>query len=468
MTSGATSFRDRARADIGTAKAAAIDMGARRLTDLRLAAAAKYQAMEVMRDRAREVRLHTLANLDRYLEEFTASAEAAGARVFFAADASEANAYVLRVASDCNARQIVKSKSMVTEEIELNHALAADGREVVETDLGEFIVQLSGDRPSHIIAPVLHKTRFDIGRLFSSELDTPYTDDPIELNQVARRHLREIFLSADMGISGVNFGVASSGSICTVTNEGNGRLTTTAPRVHVAIMGMERLVPTMGDLAVMLEVLARSATGQALSVYTNIVTGPRRQDDADGPDEVHIVILDNGRTQVLASQVSEILACIRCGACLNICPVYREVGGHAYESVYSGPVGAVLTPALFGYAGWADLPYASTLCGACREACPIRIDIPRLLAVQREEITARGESEFSWLGMGLAAYTRVASHPGLWRAFLASAGAFGRILGRQGWISRLPLHGAGWTDHRDLPSPARHSFHSWWRTNRGT
>lgn len=463
----ASDFLTRARVEVSTPKTRAIAEGARRLTDKRLAAAAKYPAMDEMRDRARAIRLRTLANLDTYLDRFATSAEHLGAHVYFADDADDANGYISTIATRTRSKKIVKSKSMVTEEIGLNEALAKTGCEVVETDLGEFIVQLSGDKPSHIIAPVLHKTRFDIGRLFASELSVAYTDDPVELNQIARAHLREIFLQADMGVSGVNFGVASSGSVCTVTNEGNGRLTTTAPRVHVAVMGMERLVPDDTDLAVMLEILPRSATGQALSVYTNIITGPRRPGDPDGPEEVHIVILDNGRSSVLSSSVAEILACIRCGACLNVCPVYREVGGHTYDSVYSGPVGSVLTPALVEHTGWTDLPFASTLCGACREACPVRIDIPRLLAIERAEITAGEKSQFAWLGIGLAAYTRLATNPRLWGAFMRAGGALGRVIGKNGWIGRLPFHASAWTDHRDLPTPTRESFRKWWRDNRG-
>jgi L-lactate dehydrogenase complex protein LldF len=353
---------------------------------------------------------------------------------------------------------------MVTEEIELNAALAAVGVAVTETDLGEFIVQLADDRPSHIIAPVLHRTRQEIGELFARELGVGYTDDPIRLNAIARRHLREMFLGAAMGISGVNFGVAETGSVCLVTNEGNGRLTTTAPRIHVAVMGMERLVPTFADLTVMLEVLARSATGQRMSVYTNIVTGPRRFGDPDGPDEVHVVILDNGRAEVLGGETAEILACIRCGACLNVCPVYRASGGHAYDSVYSGPVGAVLTPALDGFTGHADLPHASSLCGACKEACPVRIDIPELLLTLRAEVADAGLAP-AWLRRGVGLYADAATRPATWRALLAAGGLLGRV--RSGWLESLPLHGAGWTDHRQFPPPAAKSFHQRWKERGG-
>ncbi len=461
-----TTFRERANLDIDTPKSAANDLGARRLAALRDRAVSEYPVMDDMRDRARSIRLHTLSSLDSYLSEFAESVARVGGHVFFAGDADEAKGYITALAADRGVKKAVKSKSMVTEEIELNDALDAAGVDVVETDLGEFIVQLSGDTPSHIIAPVLHWTRFGVGELFAEKIDAPYTDDPIELNSIARAHLRKIFLEADMGISGVNFGVASTGSICTVTNEGNGRLSTTAPRIHVAVMGMERLVPTPGDLAVMLEVLARSATGQRLSVYTNIVTGPRRPGDPDGPDEFHVVILDNGRSRVLGSPESEILACIRCGACLNICPVYREVGGHAYGSVYSGPVGAVLTPALMGK-GF-DLPFASSLCGACQEVCPVRIDIPRMLLNLRARSSQAGDSEFRWLRAGLSAYARAASHPVLWRSFLGAGSIVSRTTGRSGWVRKLPWHAGAWTESRDLISPARQSFHSWWKANRGT
>jgi L-lactate dehydrogenase complex protein LldF len=463
-----TTFRQRAVLDIGTPKAAANDAGARSLTSKREAAAAEYPAMEAMRDRARDIRLHTLARLDEYLDRLAGSVEAAGGNVFFASDAAEATGHIRGLAAARQVSTIVKSKSMVTEEIELNHALEADGLRVVETDLGEFIVQLSGDTPSHIIAPVLHKTRYDIGELFAAELGVPYTDDPFELNAIARRYLRSIFLSADMGVSGVNFASADTGTMVTVTNEGNARLSTTAPRVHVAVMGMERVVPTIADMQVMLDVLARSATGQRLSVYTNFVTGPRRPGDPDGPEEFHLVILDNGRSDVLASSSAEILGCIRCGACLNICPVYRHTGGHAYGGVYSGPVGSVLTPVLAGHDGWEDLPYASSLCGACKDVCPIRIDIPSMLLGLRQEMVDAGHGPFGWLGPGLAAYARVASHPALWRAFLAAGGVFGRVAGNDGYVSRLPFHAGNWTSTRDLPVPAPRSFHSWWREHRGT
>lgn len=455
MSESPVRFLGRAGPAIREGKATATESAARLITDLRLAAVERYPAMDAMRDRARAIRQHTLANLDSYLGQFADALEAAGGHVHFAADAAEATAIVVELAAAHDVRLAIKSKSMVTEEIELNHALEANGVEVVETDLGEFIAQLAGEAPSHIIAPVLHKTRQEIGQVFTDRLGTEYTDDPQRLNDVARAHLRRIFLQAGMGISGVNMAVAATGAITTVTNEGNGRLTTTAPRVHVAMMGMERIVPDLGSLGVILEVLARSATGQNLSVYTNIVTGPRRPDDPDGPDELHVVVLDNGRSRALAGETAEILGCIRCGACLNVCPVYRAVGGHAYGSVYPGPVGSIITPAMLGRHD--DLPFASTLCGACQDVCPIRIDIPRMLLLLRTEAEERP------LPRALAAYASAATHPAAWRALLRSGGLAGRIAGRDGWIGKAPGPGAGWTAHRDLPAPAAESFHRWWK-----
>jgi len=459
-------FRNLSAAAVGTAPAIAGEAGARRQVQKQLKAAAEFPAMEAMRHQARAIRLHALADLDQLLDQFIDAAEAAGCSVHFAENAAEATDLVTSIAATHNAQSIVKAKSMVTEEIELNAALEADGRTVVETDLGQFIIQLDNDRPSHIIAPVLHRTRYDIGEIFRDQLGVPYTDTPSKLNAIARSHLRSIFLQADMGISGVNFGVAESGSICVVTNEGNGRLSTTAPPVHVAVMGLERLVPTFGDLSVMLEVLARSATGQRLSVYTNIVTGPRRPDDPDGPDSVHIVIVDNGRSGVLGSESAEILACIRCGACLNICPVYRRAGGHAYGATYPGPVGAVLNPALMGRQDWGELAHASSLCGACQDVCPVRIDIPGLLVKSRAVDVAAGGANRD-LRAAMTAYTSAAVRPSAFRALLKTGGLLG-LVGKQGYLKALPWMGRGWTDSRDLRAPARRSFHDRWKDRHGT
>jgi L-lactate dehydrogenase complex protein LldF len=313
-----------------------------------------------------------------------------------------------------------------------------------------------------------------VAELFREKLNATDEDvaDVPHMTALARRLLRQDFLQADMGITGVNFAVAETGSMCLVMNEGNGRLGTTAPRIHVAIMGMERIVPTMEDLGVMLQILARSATGQKLSVYTNIITGPRRGQDngqslePDGPDEFHVVIVDNGRSKILGSELAEILYCIRCGACLNVCPVYQQIGGHAYGSVYPGPVGAVVTPGLYGIEPWGELPHASSLCGACREVCPIRIDIPRMLLKLREHGTEAGNSP-AWLKLGLRLFRLAAARPGLYRlgGRLSSLGT--RLIGREGWIKRLPGPLAGWTKQLDFPVFAQKSFSQRWQEERG-
>jgi L-lactate dehydrogenase complex protein LldF len=460
-------FLDRAEALIGTHEADAVASGMRSLYDKRATAVAEFQVMDSIRDRARAIRLHALSNLDRLLAHFADQFEARGGRVHWAADAAEANEIVARILAESGCQTIVKSKSMVSEEIELNHHLEELGLGVVESDLGEFIAQLAGDTPSHIIAPVMHMTRQDIGRLFSEKLGVAYTEDPFALNRIAREHLREVFLRADAGISGVNMAIAGSGSIVLVTNEGNGRLTTTAPPVHIALMGMERIVSRWEDAAVVLETLARSATGQRLSVYTNVITGPRRPDDPDGPDEVHVVIIDNGRSEILSGETAEILACIRCGACLNACPVFRTSGGHAYGTVYSGPVGAVVTPGLHGLEPWWELPYASTLCGACEEVCPVRIRIPRMLLHLRQQAASEGRLP-GWLEKGMSRYARTASDPSRWSRAKRWAARLGALVSSRGWIKRLPGPGRGWTESRDLPRPAAQSFNDWWRENRGT
>lgn len=460
-------FLGRAEALIHTKESEAVDRGIRSLSERRVAASDEFAAMDGLRDRARAIRLHALGHLDRLLGHFADELTARGGHVHFASDAAEARRIVSSILAETGAKKVVKSKSMVTEEIELNDHLEGEDVEVVETDLGEYIIQLSGDTPSHIIAPVLHMTRQDVGELFAEKLGIEYTDDPTELNEIARAHLREAFLDADAGISGVNTAIAETGSVVLVTNEGNGRLTTTAPRVHIAVMGMERIVSRWEDAAVILEVLARSATGQRLSVYTNVVTGPRREGDPDGPEEVHVVILDNGRSDILSGSTAEILACIRCGACLNICPVFRTAGGHAYGTVYSGPVGSIVTPGLHGMEPWWELPYASTLCGACQEVCPVRIEIPRMLLELRAMAATEGRLP-GWLEKGMTRYSRVASRPRSWARAKKWASWLSLLVSSRGWLKRMPGPGRGWTRYRDFPRPPSESFSEWWRKNRGS
>src|SRR4029079_4573881 len=331
---------------------------------------------------------------------------------------ADANQIIVDIATRTGVRRVAKSKSMVSEETHLNGALEKAGVAVIETDLGEYIVQLANDRPSHIIAPIVHMTREQVGRVMHDRLAVPYGDDTQPLARYARERLREEFLQADMGLSGANFGVVENGTICLVTNEGNGRMVTTLPRVHVVLMGIEKLVPTMADLDRFLKLLARSATGQKLTAYTTLIRGPRRDGEDCGPDQLHVVLLDNGRTAMLAGETAEILGCIRCGACLNACPVYKNIGGHAYGDVYPGPVGAIVTPGIRGIEAAPDLPGASSRCGACREVCPVRLDIPRMLLALRRQAVERTPQPLA-LRLGLKAFAQVASRPAVYRAVMA-------------------------------------------------
>src|SRR5829696_5082654 len=414
-------------------------------------AAASLPNWEELRSQARAIKDEVLLRLDRYLEEFVQNAESRGATVHWARDAAEANSIICGLATQRNARIVVKSKSMTTEETHLNDALEAAGMQVVETDLGEYIIQLAGEPPSHIIAPAIHKTRRQIGELFTAELGMPPTDDVDQMTSTARATLRDRFAAADVGISGVNFAIAETGTIVIVENEGNIRLTTSLPRVHIAVMGIEKVIPRFADLDVFLKLLPRSGTGQRLTTYQSFITGTKRHTTDEGPEELHIVLLDNGRSRMLAHPVTrQSLACIRCGACLNACPVYQQVGGHAYGSVFPGPIGAVITPQLMGIEKASQLPYASSLCGACREVCPVKIDIPRLLLHLRGEISPRKGSLAERLAFKL--WARVMTSTSLYR--LSSVA--GRILQRVVPISRA------WTNGRDLRPIESRSFHDLW------
>jgi L-lactate dehydrogenase complex protein LldF len=421
----------------------------------RLEAANSLHNWEDLRTHARAIKDEVLLHLDRYLETFVANAESRGAVVHWSSDAAEANAVICKLALDRGARTIVKSKSMTTEETHLNDALEAAGMQVVETDLGEYIIQLAHETPSHIIAPAIHKTKGQIAELFTSKLGMPPTDDVAQLTSTARATLRDRFAAADVGISGVNFGIAESGTIVIVENEGNIRLTTSLPRVHVAVMGIEKVIPRFADLDVFLKLLPRSGTGQRLTTYQSFITGTKRNAHDEGPEELHIVILDNGRSRMLAHPVTrQSLACIRCGACLNACPVYQQVGGHAYGSVYPGPIGAVITPQLMGIEKTAQLPYASSLCGACREVCPVKIDIPQLLLHLRSEIATSSTNGSAAERLVFKLWARVMMSPALY-----NLGAMaGRIMQKV-----MPLSKA-WTRGRDLRPIERQSFRSLWKT----
>jgi L-lactate dehydrogenase complex protein LldF len=387
-----TEFREAAAVAIADIRVQSALEGATAIfRNARAAALADLPEVEALRDHLKEVRNATLSNLAEHLEQFERQATAAGAHVHWAENGEEASRIVVEIARKQGASLAAKSKSMATEEIRLNEALAEAGIESVETDLGEWIIQLAGDPPYHIVAPAIHKTRGQVAELLMQESGEQLDADDIPgLTAVARKLLREKFLDAGIGISGANIAVAETGSIVLVTNEGNGRMVTSLPKLHVAVMGIEKIAPDWDAAAAWLALLARSATGQPMSIYTTVLTGPARPLDPDGPEEVHIVLVDNGRSRLLNTPYEEVLQCIRCGACLNICPVYREAGGHAYGSPYSGPIGAVISPLLFGLEKYPALPHASTLCGACTEVCPVRIDLPRMLLELRADLVKQG------------------------------------------------------------------------------
>jgi L-lactate dehydrogenase complex protein LldF len=414
-----------------------------------------------LRDHAKRIKEHALARLDRYLEQLEASVLRLGGHVHWAGTAEDARQAVLGIARQAGCKRAVKSKSMTTEEVHLNHALESAGIEVTETDFGEFIIQLAGERPSHLVAPAVHHTRESVARVLSRHLGEALPEDARSLALTGRRVLREKFRRADLGITGANFAVAETGTIVLVTNEGNGRLTTTCPRVHVALVGIEKVIPRLADLPVFLKLLARAATGQMLSVYTTLLTGPRRPDERDGPEEFHLVLVDNGRSKILASPFRESLQCIRCGACLNACPVYRRIGGHAYGGVYSGPIGSILTPLFDSVAENPHLPHASSLCGACQAACPVRISIPHMLIGLRELQHQKQPSR--WENLAYRAWRELLRRPWLYRLALSSARAVLRPLARDGWLDRLPGPGGGWTSARDFPAPAARSFRERWK-----
>lgn len=427
----------------------------------RTAARDALPEFEQLRDIARDIKNHTLANLDFYLEEYEAKLTAAGGKLHWCSDPDEACAAVLKICQDAGARTVTKGKSMISEELGINHHLERHGITPVETDLGEYIIQLRHELPSHIIAPAFHLNKEDWEESFrKSHADLPADRIFAERRDIlteARTKLREKFLAADVGITGANFLIAETGSSVIVTNEGNGDLTQTLPRVHIVLASIEKVVPTLEDCTSLLRVLARSATGQDFSVYTTFSTGARRPGDLDGPDEYHVVLVDNGRSAMLGSEFQEMLRCIRCAACMNHCPVYGAVGGHAYGWVYPGPMGSVLTPALIGVDQAGHLPNASTFCGKCESVCPVKIPLPKLMRNWRtREFERHLTPSTARRNLGLWGY--VAQRPGLYRlATRAAALGLGWMGRRRGRFGSLPLAG-GWTQGRDLPAPEGDTF----------
>jgi L-lactate dehydrogenase complex protein LldF len=463
-----TTFREKIRSSIANPSLqAALDANAERRLKVRTEAMASVPDWEARRQRAHAVRAEVIEHLEENLQQFSARLTENGVIVHRANDAAEANRIVLGLVAKVQQEKdstdgvlVAKSKSMVSEEIELNHALEAAGHRVVETDLGEYIIQLRGERPAHIITPAVHLNRRQVGELFHEKLGIPYTEDIPVMTEAARAVLREVFLTADIGISGVNFGVIENGALTIVTNEGNGRMCTTMPRLHIALMGMERLVPTLDDLALFLSLLPRSATGQKLSVYTQLLRAPRPG------QERHVILVDNGRTRLRNSPLRESLFCIRCGACLNACPVFRELGGHAYIGTdgsiapYPGPIGSVISPGLLGE-NYVQLAQASSLCGACKDACPVDIDLPMLLTRVRAGSGSSGKALPSVLKLGLGGYTLLASHPRLFAASQRLAGFGARIVSPFSAWMHLPAV-TGWGYSKDFPRPAVKSFRARW------
>ncbi len=426
---------------------------------------AELDNFDAIREAGAAIRERSLASLDLYLEEFEKNATARGAVVHWAETAEEANRIVCELAAKYNVRKAAKSKSMVSEECGLNDALQAAGIEVIETDLGEYILQLAQEPPSHIVAPVVHKSKDEVSDLFEEKHRRPRKTGIAELTREAREMLRPHFLAADMGISGANFIVAETGSTLIVTNEGNGRLVTTLPRVHVAITGIEKVVPTLEDVATLLRLLPRHGTGQTVTNYISVTTGARGEGDLDGPEHFHIVLVDAGRTRLIGSDLQPMLRCIRCGACMNHCPVYQSIGGHAYGWVYPGPMGSVLTPMYVGLENAPDLPNAATLCNQCGVVCPVKIPLPDLMRKLRERQFERGLKPWPER-LGLVMWSWSAQRPGLY-AMMTKVGA--RLLAWKGGsdklIHNLPL-GGGWTSGRDLPAPEGTTFREMYRRRR--
>lgn len=465
MKIGTDHFKERVEHGIndsfmrGAVSGAQNSMGVRRQT-----ATEELGNWEEWRSHGEEIRQHVLANLDYYLEQLSENVAKRGGHVFFAQTAEQANEYIKGVVTKKNAKKVVKAKSMVTEEISLNKTLEEAGCSVVETDLGEYILQVDDhDPPSHIVVPALHKNKEQIRDVFTKKLGYQKTEKPEELAWHAREMLRQEYLTADIGITGCNFAVAETGSFSLVTNEGNADLVTSLPKTQITVMGMERLVPTFEEMEVLVSLLTRSAVGQKLTSYITVLTGPREEHDVDGPEEFHLVIVDNGRSKILGGEFQSVLQCIRCAACINVCPVYRHVGGHSYGSIYSGPIGAVLSPLLGGYDEYKELPYASTLCGACTDVCPVKIPLHQLLHKHRQVIVEQeGKAPISEK-LVMKAYGLGAASPMLYKLGTKIAPAAMNPFTVGDRISKGPGPLKAWTEIREFPAPNKERFRDWFK-----
>lgn len=467
MQSTANLFKSQAKAALGDkVLQGALDNAKGGFIERRRIAMEALPEFEQLRQAGKEIKEHTLSHLDFYLEHYEAQVIASGGKVHWAHSPREACEIVGSICTQAKAKLVTKGKSMVGEEIALNDALEALGLEVVETDLGEYIIQLAKEPPSHIIAPAVHKTRQQITELFHQHHQkygmTRRVSETKEIVDEARTVLRDAFLKADVGITGANFLIAESGSNIIVTNEGNGDLTSTLPDVHIVVASIEKVVPNLEDATTLLRLLARSATGQEMSCYTTMFTGPKKRGDRDGPSQYHVVLVDNGRSSILGGEFREILRCIRCGACLNHCPVYGAIGGHAYGWVYPGPMGSVLSPLLLGLSGSSDLPSACTLNGRCGEVCPMDIPLPKLMRRHRthgfrDGLTKRNER---W---GLGIWVHMAKRPSLYQFLMKWLVAFLRILAWPRRRFKRLIFASAWTCHRDLPAPQGATFQSQWR-----
>ncbi len=466
-----SSFRENSRTALAdTNLRQAMERGGATFQGKRRLAIDALPEFDRLRDRGRAIKDHVLDHLDYYLETFERNATAAGGQVHWARDAEEARQHVLKICRSVNARTVNKGKTMIAEEIDLNDFLEQHDIAPVETDLGEYIIQLRHERPSHIIAPAVHLTKDQVADTFRATHDhldpRRPLDEPSSLVAEARAVLRRKYFEAEVGITGANFLVAETGSSIIVTNEGNGDLSQLLPRVHIVLASLEKVVPTLEDASTLLRLLARSATGQEMSVYTTFSTGPRRPGDLDGPEQYHVILLDNGRTSMLGTEFQEMLRCIRCGACMNHCPVYKAVGGHSYGWVYVGPMGAVLTPQFVGIDEAGHLPDASTFCGRCESVCPMHIPLPKLMRKWREQAFAEGRVAGRFRA-GLAIWAFFARRPALYQAVtglqMRLLGALGR---RRGRFRRLPM-AKGWTTYRDLPAPQGRTFQQQWAARGG-